>query len=124
MRERFSTGCEDIIDEPPDYWSWDDVDGTKGGTEATAAHSHENVATTADGRPRESVTATVPDAPAASGDLAPTSFNTHVPAGKKRPASSTRQTAVSLELATRISAIKEDRGEEKGTFIEAEIHAP
>ncbi|KAH6919821.1 hypothetical protein HPB50_029191 [Hyalomma asiaticum] len=106
-----ASGCEDI-DEPPDCWSWDDVDGTELSTEATAAHSHNNEPATADGQPRESVAATAPGAPAASGDFAPTSY-TDVPAGKRRPASSARQTAVSLELAARISAIKEDREEKK-----------
>ncbi|KAH6936319.1 hypothetical protein HPB50_016099 [Hyalomma asiaticum] len=122
MRERFSTGCEDIVDEPPEYWSWDGVDGTGGGTEATGAHSHDNEPATADGRPGAPEAPEAPGAPEASGDLAPTSSD--VPAGKIRPASSTRQAAVSLELAARISAIKEDREEKKtGTFIKTEVHA-
>lgn len=102
-----ASGCEDVVDEPPEYWSWDDVDGT----EATGARSHDNEPATADGRPGAPEAPEAPGAPEASGDLAPTSSD--VPAGKRRPASKTRQAAVSLELAARLSAIKEDREEKK-----------
>nr|XP_050042645.1 myb/SANT-like DNA-binding domain-containing protein 3 [Dermacentor andersoni] len=103
-----SLGSQDAADEP-DYWSWDDAGRPQAEPETNAAP----LPTTTESRELVHGTAS-PDAVVTEPGAAATSSGP-VPAGTRRPAtsSSQRQTAVALELAARLSAIKDDREEKK-----------
>ncbi|XP_049520595.1 uncharacterized protein LOC125944288 [Dermacentor silvarum] len=103
IRERFSTGSQDAADEPDD-WFLDDAGRPPAEPETNAAP----LPATTDSRAL--VHGTSQEAAVTEPSAAATS-NAPVPAGTRRPttSSSQRQTAVSLELSARLSAIKDDR---------------